>query len=88
MGGGVQEVGAPVSGEAGLSAGSSMERRRWVGQEGVEGEREADGLDRGLETVWGDLVYCHKLRVSIPARLHVKKNLLPQISRQSPLGPK
>jgi hypothetical protein len=39
-------------------------------------------------TVWGDLVYCHKLRVSIPARLHVKKNLLPQISRQSPLGPK
>jgi hypothetical protein len=38
-GGGVQEVRAPVSGEAGLSAGSIMERRRWVGQKGVEGER-------------------------------------------------
>jgi hypothetical protein len=42
MGGGVQEVGAPVSGEAGLSAGSSMERRRWVGQKG----REIGGGDR------------------------------------------
>jgi hypothetical protein len=44
---GVEEAGAPVSSE-----GSSMERRRrWVGQKGIEGEREAEGVEDGFWVV-------------------------------------